>query len=117
MWLLLLLVPEARSDRSSTATEMPLRAASRATPRPMMPPPRTTRSYDVTRDVSPCAMDRGASGPTRATSRPARHGLRETFGGDDFRCGTQFMFQSHGMNVSITGFGFESSATRSESGA
>src|SRR5215831_6263723 len=48
MWLDTLLVPLARSPRSSTATEKRLRAASRATPRPTMPPPTTTRSSGFT---------------------------------------------------------------------
>src|SRR5436190_20446818 len=44
MWLEALLAPEARSPRSTSATESPLRAARRAIPAPVIPPPRITRS-------------------------------------------------------------------------
>ena len=37
-------VPDARSPISTSATLSPRRAASRATPQPVMPPPMTSRS-------------------------------------------------------------------------
>src|SRR5262245_38745377 len=69
MWLEALLAPEARSPRSSTATESPLRAARRATPRPVMPPPTTTRSSGFTagRDSGPTAL---GPGPARMAAGP-----------------------------------------------
>src|SRR5262252_8348536 len=53
MWLVALLVPDARSPCSSRATLRPLRAASRATPAPVIPPPMTTRSSALMRPSRP----------------------------------------------------------------
>src|SRR6266487_1262395 len=53
MWLDTLLVAPARSPRSITATEKPLRAASRATPSPVIPAPMTATSSGFTTPGAP----------------------------------------------------------------
>src|SRR5437867_5956665 len=65
MWLEPLLAPEARSSRSSTAQLYPLRAARRATPRPVIPPPMITRSRTFTVARTDPRSGPGARGPSR----------------------------------------------------
>jgi hypothetical protein len=45
-------VPDAKSSRSTSATAKPWRAASSATPAPMIPPPTTSRSKPSDRSRS-----------------------------------------------------------------
>src|SRR6266850_6017081 len=63
MWLVALLVPEARSPCSSRATLSPLRALSRATAAPEMPPPMTIRSRGVMGCAGSCRPRPGAGSP------------------------------------------------------
>src|SRR5919199_2470236 len=59
-----LLVPEAKSLRSTSATRRPPRAASRAIPAPVMPPPMTSRSKVWAAACSSMAC-RSTAGPSR----------------------------------------------------
>src|SRR5437764_3618678 len=68
-----LLVPEAKSPLSMRATRRPRRAASRATPAPVMPPPRTSRSKVPSASDSSDLLMRA---PTPSPLHPPGQGLQ-----------------------------------------
>jgi hypothetical protein len=51
-----LLVPEARSSRSTSRTERPRSAASRATAAPWIPPPTTKTSWTNPPSLADCVL-------------------------------------------------------------
>src|SRR5438874_1458700 len=68
------LAPDARSARSTTATDQPWRAASRAVARPTMPPPTTsTSSGSLTRGSLASAASVPARPPRRWPQRATPH--------------------------------------------
>src|SRR5262249_34522501 len=67
-------VPAAKSTASSSATERPRRAASRAIPAPVMPPPTTSRSRSASGRAARAVAR--AAGVNAAMARPGRLLLR-----------------------------------------